>query len=228
MLTLAPSDIMLAVDLALAVVFALYFSLGKPRVWFRDRLGWVIFGYAIAVIALLGLIVYALLTGERVEEPARFVVGGGLGAALVAKTWSVYQERHEGRLSGARQDTIERNGPMSSLTPSSEALKKATTIWYRGQRVLRTAFTTILTVLPLVPQVIAILQGQWDAAWLTPVAVQAVAINAALTAIIGLPTVNAWLTKFGLGSVPRGAVYVSPTTGTVQVKADTKADGHGR
>jgi hypothetical protein len=78
-------------------------------------------------------------------------------------------------------------------------------IWYRTQRVLRTAFTTILTVLPIVPQIVQIVQGQWPAATgLTVVAVQAVAINAALTAIIAIPTVNRWLTVIGLGSVPRG------------------------
>ncbi|MCM3521789.1 hypothetical protein [Curtobacterium sp. P97] len=77
-------------------------------------------------------------------------------------------------------------------------------IWYRAQRVLRTGLTTLLTVLPLVPQIIQIVQGQWPAATgLTAVAVQAVAINSALTAIIALPTVNRWLTAIGFGSVPR-------------------------
>jgi hypothetical protein len=83
---------------------------------------------------------------------------------------------------------------------------EAPPIWYRSKRVLRTAFTTILTVLPLIPQVIAIIQGQWDAEWLTAVGVQAVAINSALTAIIALPTVNTWLTHIGLGSVPKSAI----------------------
>lgn len=82
---------------------------------------------------------------------------------------------------------------------------EAPPIWYKGQRVLRTLFTTVLTVLPLIPQVIAIVQGQWSAEWLTAVAAQAVAINTALTAIIALPTVNSFLTAIGLGSVPRGA-----------------------
>lgn len=93
------------------------------------------------------------------------------------------------------------NEPQDAAT-----VKDATQIWYKRQRVLRTAFTTILTALPVIPQVIAIVQGQWDVAWLTPVAVQVVAINTALTAIIALPTVNAWLVKIGLGSVPRGAI----------------------
>lgn len=79
-------------------------------------------------------------------------------------------------------------------------------IWFKGQRVLRTAFTTILTALPIIPQIVAIVQGQWSAEWLTPVAIQAVAINSALTAIIAIPAVNNFLTKIGLGSVPRKAV----------------------
>lgn len=79
-------------------------------------------------------------------------------------------------------------------------------IWYKRQRVLRTAFTTVLTVLPIVPQIVAIVQGQWASEWLTPVAVQAVAINSALTGIIAIPAVNTFLTKIGLGSVPKSAL----------------------
>lgn len=80
---------------------------------------------------------------------------------------------------------------------------EAPPIWFRGQRVLRTAFTTILTALPIIPQVIAIIQGQWDAEFLTVIGVQAVAINTALTAIIAIPAVNNLLTYIGLGSVPK-------------------------
>lgn len=83
---------------------------------------------------------------------------------------------------------------------------KAPKIWFPNQRAWRTAFTTALTVLPLVPQVIAIVQGQWGAEWLSGVAVQAVAINTALTRIIAIPAINDWLTKVGLGSVPPSAV----------------------
>ena len=79
-------------------------------------------------------------------------------------------------------------------------------IWFKWQRVLRTAFTSALTLLPIIPQVIAIVQGEWSAEWLTPVAVQAVAINSALTRIIAIPVVNDWLPQIGLGSVPRSAI----------------------
>lgn len=88
---------------------------------------------------------------------------------------------------------------------------EAPPIWYKGQRVLRTLFTTVLTVLPLIPQVIAIVQGQWNVEWLGAVAAQAVALNTVLTAIIALPTVNSLLTSIGLGSVPRSAAIETPT-----------------
>lgn len=76
-------------------------------------------------------------------------------------------------------------------------------IWFASQRVLRTALTTALTLLPIIPQIVQIVQGQWDVQWLTAVSVQAVAINAALTRIIAIPAVNVWLTRIGLGSVPK-------------------------
>lgn len=108
-----------------------------------------------------------------------------------------------------------------STRPSITQIAKATQVWYRAQRVLRTAFTTLLTVLPLIPQIIQIVQGQWDATWLGPIAAQAVAINSALTAIIALPKVNAWLTKIGLGSVPASAIQDWGAAG-VTVEPDQK------
>lgn len=99
---------------------------------------------------------------------------------------------------------------------------KAPKIWFPNQRAWRTAFTTFLTVLPLVPQVIAIVQGQWGAEWLSGVAVQAVAINTALTRIIAIPAINDWLTKVGLGSVPPSAVE---TVAAVNNPADENVQG---
>lgn len=100
--SIEPSDITLIIDLVLAAVLAVYFALGRPRVWYRDRLGWVIFGYACAVVALLFLIVYGIVFGQAVTEVVRFIVGAGLGVALLAKTRAVYRERRAGRLAGAR------------------------------------------------------------------------------------------------------------------------------
>lgn len=222
--TLAPSDLMLLLNFTLATFLAAYFAFGYPRTWVRDRLGWVIFGYAVVTVAFIGLIAYAIVFGQKAAEPIRFAIGLGMAAALVAKTWAVYRERREGRLARLAV-THERPVLMSEPKSSIEAVKDAAAIWYKAQRVLRTAFTTLLTVLPLVPQIIAIIQGQWSAEWLTGVAVQAVAINAALTAIIALPTVNAWLTKIGLGSVPKSALVMRPDeNGTyVYVRRDERA-----
>jgi hypothetical protein len=102
MLSLDPSDYALMLDLILAIAFALVFTLGRPRVWYRDPLGWVIFGYAVAVIALLGLIVYGIVFGQKVGEPLRFTVGTLLALALLAKTWAIHQERRAGRMPGQR------------------------------------------------------------------------------------------------------------------------------
>lgn len=81
-------------------------------------------------------------------------------------------------------------------------------IWFKAQRVLRTAFTTTLTVLPLIPQVVGIVNDQWSAEWLIAVGAQAVVINSVLTRIIAIPKINAWLTLIGLGSVPKEAASI--------------------
>lgn len=73
-------------------------------------------------------------------------------------------------------------------------------VWDKAQRALRTAFTTAITVLPLIPQVVAIVNEQVDAEWLVAIGFQAVAINTILTRIIAIPVVNAWLTSIGLGA----------------------------
>lgn len=94
---LSPSDVALILDFVLAIIFATYFAFGAGFTWTRDPLGWVIFGYAIAVVALLGLIVYGIALGQTVAEPLRFIVGSALGVALLAKTRSVYLERRKAR-----------------------------------------------------------------------------------------------------------------------------------
>ena len=100
-------------------------------------------------------------------------------------------------------------------------------VFWQGQRltlwmlyVLRTAFATLITLLPLAPQVLAIVNEQWSSEWLIAVGAQAVALNSVITRIMAIPVVNAWLIKVGLGSVPASAVLENPRTNTVIVKAD--------
>lgn len=95
--TLEPSDYTLLLDFVLAVFLMGYFALGKPRTWYRDRLGWVIFGYAVVTVAFIGLIAYAIIFEQKVVEPVRFIVGLLMAGALVAKILAVYRERREAR-----------------------------------------------------------------------------------------------------------------------------------
>lgn len=235
MFSLAPSDITLIIDLALAVFLALYFAIGRPRTWYRDRLGWVIFGYAVATVALLALIVYGIVFGQKVIEPLRLVVGSALGVALASKTWSVYRERREGRLAGSIPATAERNLMSTPIpqSPKSGTVKVATEIWYKAQRVLRTliqvvipAFLGFAIVLPMIIEALGLPVDSELRLWLVAVAAGVSAVAAAIARVMAIPAVNAWLVKIGLGSVPKSAVLDGGVAG-VEIAADPKATDRG-
>lgn len=208
-MTLEPSDYTLILDLALGVFLALYFALGKPRVWFRDRLGWVIFGYACAVVALLALIVYGIVFGQKVDEPFRFLVGGALAAALISKTWAIHNERRRGRLAGASSSSLRKAVTMTSNTPP--------VIWYKGKRVVRTIVQALVTLVPIlnglalaasaylteqtgvdVPAVVFV--------YLNGIAVATALLMGLVARLMAVPGFNTILTKIGLGSVPASAI----------------------
>jgi hypothetical protein len=133
---LNPSDYALILDFALAIALAVYFSLGRPRVWYRDRLGWVIFSYAIATIFFSGLIVYGIVFGQKVDEPFRLVVALGLAAALVAKLRAIHNERARGRMPGTRPYSTDTEGipTMTNLDPKD---------YQNGERVSLVAGETV-------------------------------------------------------------------------------------
>lgn len=86
-------------------------------------------------------------------------------------------------------------------------------IWFKGQRVLRTivqvGIPAFLTFNLVLPQIIEALGGVISAdvfAWLNLVAAGVTAAAAALTRIMAIPQVNAWLVSLGLGSVPKSEV----------------------
>ncbi len=172
--------------------------------WWRTFLGVTIFAkwlsFAVAIDFLVARRVFGEFPGYGV---AAVIVYGLLFLAFSATVVEVLIERrHPGPpMAWKKRKDRTMTNPETPIT--TETVPE---IWFKRQRVFRSIFTTVLTVLPLVPQIIAIIQGQWQAEWLTGVAVQAVAINAALTGIIALPPINAFLTRFGLGSVPRSAV----------------------
>jgi hypothetical protein len=136
---LTPSDIAFFACLPAAVVFLLVFTLGAPRSWIHDRLGWVVALYALAVVELLGLIVYGVVFGQRVDEVPRLVVGLTLFLALVAKVAIVLVERRTGRLA-RRLSPTERK----TMTASTELLP----VWDHAKRVARTIVQTLVSSCP--------------------------------------------------------------------------------
>lgn len=91
------SDAVLLTSFIVGLIFSASFALGRPRAWFRDRLGWVIFLYSLAVDALLFLIVWAIVFGQKIGEEYRLLIAVALLGTLIAKIWIVHLERAEGR-----------------------------------------------------------------------------------------------------------------------------------
>lgn len=85
-------------------------------------------------------------------------------------------------------------------------------IWYKTQRVLRTAvqvgIPAFLTFALVLPQIIGALGLPVDGPvylWLVGAAGVVTAVATALSRIMAIPAVNTWLTGIGLGSVPKSA-----------------------
>ena len=125
-----------------------------------------------------------------------------------------------------------------TIKPSSGAAKKATEIWYKSQRVLRTivqvgipSFLAFALVLPQIIEALGLPVDSEIRLWMVGVAAVITAIAGAISRVMAIPAVNAWLTKIGLGSVPKSAVGVETDglTGAqdVYVLPDPKADGRG-
>lgn len=91
-------------------------------------------------------------------------------------------------------------------------MNRVPTIWYQGQRVLRTFVQTYLpaffTFNLLLPELIKALGGVLPPnalAWLNVFALGVAAVASALSKIMAIPLVNSWLTRLGIGSVPRNS-----------------------
>lgn len=95
----------------------------------------------------------------------------------------------------------------------SHATAKVQDIWFKSQRVLRTivqvgipSFIAFATVLPSVIDALGLPVDAEVRLWLLAVAAGVTAVAAALSRVMAIPAVNSWLTKVGLGSVPKSAV----------------------
>ena len=97
-------------------------------------------------------------------------------------------------------------------------------IWFKAQRAIRTAVQVVVTaagslatVVVVAPQVIEALAEVLPGpvvVWLTGAVATLAAISAALARVMAIPAVDAWLTRLGLGSAPRGAVVVTNARGS--------------
>lgn len=91
-----------------------------------------------------------------------------------------------------------------------------TEIWFKSKRVLRTIVQVVLgaagvlaTIAVVAPQVLTAIGDVVPGpvlVWLTGAVAFLAGISAALTRVMAIPAVNAWLTTFGLGSIPAAAV----------------------
>lgn len=103
-----------------------------------------------------------------------------------------------------------------------------TEIWYKWQRVLRTlvqvGIPAFLTFALVLPQIISALGLPVDGPvylWLVGAAGVVTAIAGALSRVMAIPAVNAWLVKIGLGSVPSSKVVDEPVGDAEPVADET-------
>jgi len=91
------------------------------------------------------------------------------------------------------------------------------TIWFKAQRVLRTlvqvgipAFLGFALVLPMIIDAAGLPVDSSVRLWLVAAAAIVTAVAGGITRIMAIPAVNVWLTKIGLGAVPKSAIPVEP------------------
>jgi len=91
----ALSDIALLAAFGLSLVFVVDYGVGSP--WYKDPLGWVIFLYGVSTSLVLGLIAYAIVFEQKVDEPLRLLAAVFISGSLLAKTIILHHERKLGR-----------------------------------------------------------------------------------------------------------------------------------
>lgn len=88
-------------------------------------------------------------------------------------------------------------------------------IWHKAQRALRTAVQVVVTLAAILagfvlvaPQILDafadVLPASW-VAWAGGVIAAAAALSAAISRVMAIPAVDAWLQRIGLGSSPRSS-----------------------
>jgi hypothetical protein len=96
----------------------------------------------------------------------------------------------------------------------SHASTEVPTIWFASQRVIRTILAALVVFVPVANASLPLLAEAFSApdvpaevyVWVNGVIAAALAVLGVLTRVMAIPAVNAFLTKFGAGSVPKSTV----------------------
>lgn len=212
-----------------AVATVLIYGFGSP--WWKSWLGRVMFAKWLSV----ALVLLFIITRRMFGDYPGYDWLGLLVYSFMLVTFSA----------ATIQLLIERRGPDDgSITPHPKEKTMADStmavpdIWYKAQRVIRTVVAFLVTAVPTLNlaalAVSEYLKNQedvtipgWVFVWLNAIIAGSALIIGLVTRLMAVPGVNAWLTKIGLGSVPKSAVVpaVNDNGQPVTVVApDPKAD----
>lgn len=116
LITATLSDHMLLIFAFGVLWFTLDYGLGSP--WWRGPIGYVVLAYSLSVLALMFLIIWGIVAGERVDEWIRQIVGALLIGGIVGKIVILHVSRHEGRIESLRRAAAETK--MGPANPNKE------------------------------------------------------------------------------------------------------------
>lgn len=104
------SDVLFVIAAPLAAYFFLSYGLGSPwyKVWQHGWLGVMTFLHGLSVVALVSLIVYTTIYGQRADEWYRSLIAALLVISLLGKIVILHYERHMGTLERRRHQELAR------------------------------------------------------------------------------------------------------------------------
>lgn len=207
------NDIANWIALSAVIPFAGYwatYGVGSP--WYRSLLGVVMFGLGMSITMVL---VYVTVRRMLGNFPGYEWWSVGVYTFLALVGWALWAivivERRRAPL--LLQIPLKRKAGLMAIKTEDGTPVTVPDIWYKAQRVLRTivsvgipAFLTFALVLPQIIEALGLPADSEVRLWLLGIAAAVTAVAAAITRIMAIPKVNEWLTKIGLGSVPKAAL----------------------
>lgn len=184
-----------------SIIFWVVFTVTRSP-WWRDPLGWVIWGLATATVLVFSVSFAFLVFGPDYwgRDWFKLIAYAALTLAFFAKAWAVIHERRKGRTNEGE-------------AMSDHKVAEVTPIWFPWQRVKRVLVVLLFTVVPTlnvaVPQIVEAFNGYVSPelfAIINTVAVGILVVAGIITRILAIPAVNEFLVWVGIGSVPKSAL----------------------